>query len=144
MSAYADTSFLVSCYLTDNHTPQARAYLSASGAPLPFTALHALEVRNACQLGIFRGLFTSAQAQAAWANLTTDLRDGRLFHASVNWPVAFRVAATLSEQHSSALGTRSLDILHIVAAQSLRMQDFASFDLRQSSLATAVGLKVVP
>jgi len=40
MSVYADSSFLVSCYVVDANTPHARAYLSEHDSPLVFTALH--------------------------------------------------------------------------------------------------------
>ena len=68
MNLYADSSFLVSCYVTDANTPQAKAWLLRTGGPLVFTAFHALE-RNAFKLGVFRGLFAAANATAAWANL---------------------------------------------------------------------------
>ncbi len=42
MSHYADSSFLVSCYVADANTEQAKAYLSANNIPLIFTALYAL------------------------------------------------------------------------------------------------------
>ena len=75
MSCYADSSFLVSCYLLDTNTPVAKAYLSGVRAPLLWTALHALEVRNAFELGVFRGLLTTAEVagdQAAiWRNSAT-------------------------------------------------------------------------
>ena len=54
MNYYADSSFLVSCYVTDANTPQAKGYLLRTGTPLVFTALHALEVRNAFKLGTQR------------------------------------------------------------------------------------------
>jgi len=47
MNHYADSSFLVSCYVTDANTASAKGYLLRTGVPLVFTALHALEVRNA-------------------------------------------------------------------------------------------------
>ena len=53
MTHYAGSSFLVSCYLLDANTPLAKAYLSGTSAPLPWTALYALEVRNAFELGVF-------------------------------------------------------------------------------------------
>jgi hypothetical protein len=65
MNRYADSSFLVSCYVTDANTPQAKAWLLRTGGPLVFTALHSLEVRNAFELGVFRGLFAAANAAAA-------------------------------------------------------------------------------
>lgn len=144
MSRYADSSFLVSCYVTDANTPLAKAWLLRTGGALVFTTLHALEVRNAFKLGVFRGLITIADAAAAWANVETDLRRGRLVKQAVDWPVALRVAARLSERHSATTGTRSLDILHVAAAKSLRAEEFVSFDGRQRILAAAVGLRVAP
>lgn len=55
MRRYADSSFLVSCYVTDSNTVRAKAVLSTMQMPLVFTDLHALEIENAFQLGIFRG-----------------------------------------------------------------------------------------
>ena len=144
MNHYADSSFLVSCYISDANTPRAKAYLLQLGEPLVFTALHALEVRNAFKLGVFRGLFGSADANAAWANLETDLRSGRLVKKSVNWPVVLLIAARFSERHSATIGTRSLDILHVAAARALRAVEFVSFDGRQRTLAATVGLNLAP
>jgi predicted nucleic acid-binding protein len=61
MKHYADSSFLVSCYIADHNTTSARTWLSRAAVPLPFTELHALEVRNAFQLGVFRGLLSHAE-----------------------------------------------------------------------------------
>ncbi len=144
MTHYADTSFLVSCYLTDVNTPQANAYLSRTGAPLAWTALHALEVRNALELGVFRGLLTAADVASAWANVENDLPSARLVRTTVKWPATFRVAARLSELHSATTGARSLDILHMAAAKSVRALEFVSFDGRQRAMAAAAGFKVAP
>jgi hypothetical protein len=46
-----------------------KGYLSGLTAPLPFTPLQTLEVGNAFELGVFRGLFSAADAAAARANL---------------------------------------------------------------------------
>ena len=144
MTYYADSSFLVSCYLPEANTSRARNYLRSVGAPLVFNALQALEVGNAFELGVFRGLFSAADATSARANLHHDLRSGRLVKTAVNWPLAFRVASALSRRHSATTGTRSFDILHVAAAKSLRAGEFISFDGRQRALATALALKVAP
>ncbi len=144
MDHYADSSFLVSCYIVDANTPSAKAWLSRTGAQLRLTALHALEVRNAFQLGVFRGLLSTGDAGAAWANLEKDLRSGRLVKAAVKWPVALRIAARLSERHTAATGTRSLDILHVAVAKALRAAELVSFDSRQRTLAVVAGLRAVP
>jgi predicted nucleic acid-binding protein len=140
MGVYADSSFLVSCYVVDANTSQARAYLSEHDLPLVFTALHDLEVRNALRLGVFRGVLTAAETDAAAANLDADLRAGRLLRTLVKWPVVFRLASRLSQQHAVVTGTRSLDILHVAAAKALRLSEFASFDARQRILSVAAGL----
>jgi len=128
----------------DANTAGARAYLTRVAAPLALTALHALEVRNAFQLGIFRKLLTAAEAAEAWSNLQRDLRDGRLLRANVKWPPVLRLASLLSEKHSATAGTRSLDIIHVASARIMRVLEFVSFDVRQRALASAIGLKVAP
>ena len=143
MRHYADSSFLVSCYVLDANTPHAKEYLARTGAPLAFTTLHNLEVRNAFKLGVFRGLLTANEACRSWTNLEKDRRTGRLVRTTVTWPSVFRLAARLSEQHSGTIGTRSIDILHVAAAKAMRGGEFISFDVRQRTLASAVGLKVV-
>ena len=120
MNHYADSSFLVSCYVTDANTPQAKGYLFRTGAPLVFTALHGLEVRNAFKLGVLRKLLAAADAVAVRKNLENDLRSGRLLKKPVNWPLVRRVAARYSELLSATVGTRSLDIVHVATAKVLR------------------------
>ena len=143
MGCYGDSSFLVSCYIADRHTAQAQAVLARIGGPLPFTALHELEVTNAFQLGIFRGHITADEAMAARGDLAADLREGRLTRTVVKWPSVWRSAVRLSERHSMVVGSRSLDIAHVAAAVALRAGEFVSFDVRQCELARAAGLRVV-
>jgi len=144
MDEYADSSFLVSCYLADAHTPRARVHLSKLATGLPFTALHALEVHNALKLGVFRRLVTEAQSAAAWSDLESDLRAGRLVRTAMNWQVALRLASTLCKRHSTNLGTRSLDILHVACARSLGSSTLSTFDLRQAALARKIGMIAGP
>ena len=141
---YADSSFLVSCCLTDANTARAKRRLSTITMPLSFTALHELEVRNALQLCVFRGKFDAAVAAAAWTNLQEDFRAGRVCRIAVKWPVAFRFAASLGRRNSATLGTRSFDVLHVAVAKVLRVSEFLSFDNRQLALANRVGLIVGP
>jgi predicted nucleic acid-binding protein len=54
------------------------------------------------------------------------------------------VAAQLSERHTTTVGTRSLDILHIASAKAIRATEFLLFDDRQRNLAQLVGLVVAP
>src|SRR4051812_40476474 len=101
MNYYADSSFLVSCYITDANTPQAKSYLLRTGVPLVFTPLHTLEVANAFQLGVFRGLYPPSHGSAAWRNVELDLRSGRLLRKPVKWGLVFRMATRFGERHSA-------------------------------------------
>jgi len=105
MTYYADSSFLVSCYIPDANTSRAKAYLRSVGAPSVLNALQALEAGNAFELGVFRGLFSAADAATARANLNQELHGGRLVRTVVNWPLAFHVASAPSRRHSAATGT---------------------------------------
>jgi predicted nucleic acid-binding protein len=144
MTHYADSSFLVSCYLHDVNTARAKVYLSSVGIALPFTRVHALEIGNAFELGVFRKLLTLSDAAAVWSDLDQDLGAGHLLKTAVRWPQTLRTAARLSKLHSAQVGTRSLDILHVATAQYLGASEFISFDVRQRALAAAVGLIVAP
>jgi hypothetical protein len=144
MSVYADTSLLISYYVTDANSPRAQVLMRATTRPLPFTGLHRLELRNALALGVFRQVLTLAQARATWNDVERDVRSGRLVPQPVNWVPIFRIAAQWAASHTATLGSRSLDVLHVVLARKLTTSDFLSFDVRQRSLAQVVGLTVKP
>ena len=141
---YADASFLVSLYILDNNSARAKTEVASITTPLPFSDLHALEVRNAFELGVFRGHLTQANAASAWVDLQTDIRNGRLVLTTPKWPTAFRFARWLSRRQTAALGLRSIDILHVACAKTLQAREFFSFDTRQRALASAQGLLVRP
>ncbi|MBI4662294.1 MAG: type II toxin-antitoxin system VapC family toxin [Verrucomicrobia bacterium] len=144
MSLYADTSLLVSYYVSDANSAFAQTLIQAASDPLMFTGLHRLELRNALELGIFRQLLTPVEAQAAWNDVQRDIRAGRLLAHPVNWVPVFRVAAQWAARHSAGIGCRSLDILHVATARKLGATEFLSFDDRQRSLAQLLGFAVKP
>ena len=142
MTDYADTGFLCSLYAPDAHTSRAIARMKRQKLPLPITWLHQLEFRNALRLRIFRKEIMPTQRDASLNAMLADLASGVLSHAVVPLMDLTTEAERLSALHSEALGTRSLDILHVAAALVLGLPRFLSFDQRQSKLATAVGLRV--
>jgi predicted nucleic acid-binding protein len=144
MVEYADTSFLVSSYLLDSHTSEAMAYVQSTTPTFVFTALHDLEVRCAFEQSVFRQMLSTQQAASARQQLVADVSAGRLTAVDVRWRTIFRLASALAQRYSAATGARSLDVLHVAVARSLRLRRFASFDLRQRALASAAGMTVVP
>jgi predicted nucleic acid-binding protein len=144
MSLYADTSLLVSYYVSDSNSASAQAVIHTATDPLPLSGLHRLEMRNALALGVFRHILTPAQVSAAWTDVERDLRNGRLIPQPVNWRPIFRAAAQWAALHSPTNGCRSLDVLHVTLAKKLDANEFFTFDGRQKSLAVALGMTVKP
>ena len=144
MIYYADSSFLVSSYLQDANSAAARIWLQQNAVQFAYTSFHALEIRNAFQLGLFRKVISAGGAISALSDLHVDLRSGRLIKVPINWPLVMRLAETYSKKYSATMGCRSLDILHVASAKSLRADQFVSFDLRQRSLAAKVGQSIGP
>jgi len=141
MIGYADTSFLVSLYLPDGHSPEAWRVMK-SRPYLYLTPLHELEFVNAVELAVFHNLLSRKEARSVLANFEQD-RGG--MYALVPMPSeAYGRAEQLARHHSSALGTRSLDILQVAAALILRPEVFYTFDERQRKLATAEHMRVMP
>ena len=144
MKIYADTSVLFSLYVTDANSPKADAWRQANPVPLDFTGFHRVELRNALGLAVFQQRLTPAESQAAWQEVEPDLASGLLVAKSGLWGKLLPEAERLAEQHTPAIGSRSLDILHVAAATLLGATDFCTLDTRQGKLAQLAGLDVQP
>lgn len=142
MTTYADTGFLCSLYAPDAHTSRAAARMKRQTLPVALIWLHQLELRNALRLRIFRRDITAEQADASLNAMLADLAAGILVAAAPPLREVATEAERLSTQHSSTLGTRTLDILHVAAALVLGLAEFLTFDTRQAALAKAAGLKI--
>lgn len=140
MAHYADTSFLVSLYVQDACSSRAHAWLANNPVALPLTDFGRAELRNALARLAFTGAITAAQLAAAWRLVEADLSQGRLQASSPPWPAVFAQAEQMAANHTAQLGTRTLDVLHVVSALALGAADFVSFDSRQARLAQAAGL----
>ena len=144
MVAFADTGFLASLYLKESTSAAARAAIQAAGVVLPFTPLVELELRNSLNRAVQRQRITMAQRDALWQDVETDIAGGFLVPTPVASGHLHDKARQLSDRHTPALGTRSLDLLHIAAALHLESKIFFSFDDRQRKAAASEGLKVKP
>lgn len=139
---YADTSFLVSLYVSDGNTPRAVAAVEGGAAPLLFTPLLRHELRNALRLCVFRRQISATQRESALHDLEADIEAGVLHVAPVDWPKAFAHAERLGRLHTETLGTRGMDVLHVACALAMKAKRFATFDERQRQLAELAGLDV--
>ncbi len=78
MKTYADTSFLFSLYASDANSDRADAWRRANPAPLPFTAFHRLELRNALSLALFQQRLAATEIQDIWQEVENDFAAGLL------------------------------------------------------------------
>ncbi|MEW6305713.1 MAG: hypothetical protein AB1705_19720 [Verrucomicrobiota bacterium] len=155
MKAYADTNFFTRFYIPNPDLPRLSrllsAYLDREQEPLPFTPLHRLEFRNAIRLMVHRRRqrgeidLSPDQARQVLRDHDRDLDDQVfIIHRSFDWTEALREAERLSASHTEADGFRSLDLLHVGAAISLRCGEFYSFDVDARRIAERAGIVVLP
>ena len=142
MSIYADTSLLFSLYATDANSPKADAWRQGNPAPLPFSAFHRLELRNALNLAVFQKRITLSEAQSAWQGVENDVSAGLLVPRLGPWHRVLREAEQIAQHHTPTVGCRTLDVIHVAAATVMAATDFCTFDTRQADLGRRVGLPV--
>ncbi len=139
MSTYADTSFLVSLYLTDVHTPVAE-HRMASSPPLWLTPFHVAEWTHAIEQHVFRMALSRSEADR-YHDRFQQHREGGLWVEVALPESAFDVCTQLARRHGAKLGLRTLDSLHVAVALELKAERFWTFDERQKKLAQTAGLK---
>ncbi len=143
MKTYADTSVLFSLYSTDTNSPKADAWRKANPDPLPFTAFHRLELRNALNLAVFQKRLTPVEVQSAWQEVENDIATGLLVVRGGLWHRVLAGAESIAANHTSTIGCRTLDLLHVAAAKLIGVTEFCTFDIRQADLAKKVGLTAI-
>lgn len=142
MTTYVDSSALVAVYVPERFSKAARRALRAA-LQVPFTQLHELEVPNAFALLLGRGLISADEYNAIQTQMREDVDAQRLVPLSLDLDRVFTLASELSLTYTAKLLTRSLDLLHVAAAQAATCRSFVSADDRQLAVAKATGLKVV-
>jgi len=143
VKTYADTSLLFSLYSTDANSPKTDAWRMANPAPLPFTAFHRLEMWNALKLAVFQKRLTPVEVQSAWQEVENDVAAGLLVVRGGLWHRVFGESESIAANHTSAIGCRTLDVLHVAAAKLAGVTEFCTFDARQADLVKKVGMTAV-
>jgi len=142
LTAYLDTSFLVSLYAPDSNSPIAAARMGRIALPTLITPLTELELVNALSLRVFHQDLRPAEVKAARAAFYKDLESG-VFVSQLLPGAAYLHANRMARRRTPRLGTRTLDVLHVAAAVALKAGMFLSFDNRQNALARVEGLTVL-
>lgn len=138
MTIYADSSFIVSNYIHDVHSPEALRRMGLRER-IWSTPLNRTEVAHAFHQYVFRGKISGFEARRAWGEFEEDCAKG--VWAQILLPERiWDLGIDLARQHGPTLGVRTLDSLHVACALELKAQKFWTFDERQARLAAAVGL----
>jgi predicted nucleic acid-binding protein len=140
LTVYADTSFLVSLYLTDRHSVEARSRVT-SGTSLFFSPLHRAEWAHAIAQHVFRGEITLRESDEVYDQLARDRISGLWNDVAVP-EHAYDLCADLARVHCPKLGVKTIDTLHVACALELKTDRFWTFDERQGKLAKAQGMKI--
>ncbi len=140
MNIYLDSSFVVSLYLTDSHSAEARQRVQV-GTPFLLTPLHFAEWAHALAQQEFRENLTMEKAKGMNALFVADRASG-LWQATSLPEHACDVCADLGRAYGPKLGVRTLDSLHVACALEFKAERFWTFDERQAKLARALGLKI--
>jgi predicted nucleic acid-binding protein len=111
--------------------------------PIPFTVIHQLEVPNAFERLVGRGLITREERRSVQEQLQDDLDKQRLIPVLVDLDHVFTHAGELSKLYAAKHLARSLDLLHVAAAHAASCKRFVSADARQLAVAKATGLRIV-
>lgn len=140
---YVDPSALRRLYVHDDRSRAFSTWRQRVRGPLSVTLHGRAEIVNSISLAVFRGDLRREDGQNALADLEDDIGEGRLHLVDVMWRQALLRAADLSRAHTSMLGTRTLDVLHVSTALVLECRVFVTYDDRQAKLAKVVGLRVL-
>jgi len=139
LSIYADSSFFVSLYVSDIHTPKVERRMLA--APILWlTPLHLAEFAHAIEQQVWRGSASRSEADRTMQVFKDDRLQGVWREIAMPERV-FEVCEQLARQYAARLGTRTLDSLHVASALELRADEFWTFDERQKKLAAYTGLR---
>lgn len=139
MSTYVDTSFLVSLYITEVHSPEAERRM-ASNPAIWLTPLHVAEWTHAIEHHVSRKALSRAEAKR-YHELFQLHRESRLWLEVPIPEPAFELCARLARRHAARLALRTLDTLHVASALELKAERFWTFDERQKRLAVSEGLQ---
>ena len=118
--------------------------MKRAGKPILLSPLSLLEIRNALNFGINRGEITGEQRDLVLAEIDTQIETGFFRLVDASQSSIYAKAQELSNKHTPAVATRSLDLMQLAAALLSGARTFLTFDKRQAKAAFVEGLLVKP
>jgi predicted nucleic acid-binding protein len=142
VSAYADTSVLLSLQVADANAREAFRLIDEARGGLVWTQWQRVEFNNALRALLCRQQITPAQFAGVERSMRTLVESGHLRACPLPAYALWQEAEKLSITHTPRLGVRTLDLLHVAAARVLHCKRFLTFDHRQAALASAAGFSL--
>ena len=139
---YVDTSVIVKLYIREEYSWEASVWLKKNNEAIPLTSFHELELTNTVHLKQFRSEITLDEARLIMSRFEEHEIRGIYYRPPLEWAAIFIHAIDLSKKHSSSIGSRLLDILHVASALSINADRFLTQDDRQTRLVARAGLKL--
>ena len=140
---YIDTSVIVKLYIKEEHSLAVSNWLKENNEAIPLTLFHELEFNNVINLKEFRSEITTDEIRLIMANFDEHKSTGIFYRPQISWTDTFKWAIDLSRKHTGKMGSRSLDILHVASALSIKADRFFTFDERQTKLAALSGMEII-
>jgi predicted nucleic acid-binding protein len=150
VSAFADTSFLFAFYFPRAVSEQAIARVEASPETPFVSSLVCYEFQQAVWFKVWlqaQGQSLGLSEPAALAVLAAfelDIEQRLWRVAAPDWEGVIARAVRLATSHTSRIGARAMDILHVAVALQLGVDEMLSFDANQRRMAVAEGSVVAP
>lgn len=138
---YFDTGALVKLYIVERGSDFVQNIARRTGA-IGINPLQETELRNAILAAEGRRTVSREAARRSLDNFEEDLQNGVFIRESPEWAWVYRRADILARQYTPRFLCRTLDILHIAAAELSGAERIVTGDQRQQKLAKAIGLKV--
>ena len=137
---YFDTSLLVKIYVLEEGSEGIISFIENNNSVLFFNQIQEFELTNALSLKLFRKEISKIQYEHIKSKLAKDLSLNRIRRVMLDWIEVMASATLLSQKHTSSIGCRTLDILHVAAATRGKFKYFLTNDPRQMMLAEKAGV----
>lgn len=141
MSAYLDTSVLLSLHLRDVNFASAVVIMRIERGVV-WTPWQKVEFGNALRALVARGTLSWADVRKVERAVRASITGGDMTPRPLPAYALWEAAEQLSSTHTATIGVRTLDLLHVAAACVVNAERFYTFDNRQYALARAAGLAV--
>lgn len=139
---YLDTGALVKLYIIEQGSEFVQK-TAQSAKILPIHSLQITELRNALHAAQGRDIISRKTLIKSLNNFDEDLESGVFQQEQPNWDFLWKRSEQLINKFTAKFLCRTLDILHVAAAEDCNADAVLTGYHRQSQLCKVIGLQVI-